>query len=53
MAQGIYEQIGPIAAVEPEAHFVQVGRKMLRTDFMPSADDAALRSEKADSTVLV
>lgn len=42
MTQGVQEKIGTLAAVETEAHFVQVGWKMLGADFVPRSDDAAL-----------
>lgn len=46
MTQRIEEQIGAIPTIEPEAHFFQVGWKMLRGNFVPSADDAALEQGK-------
>jgi len=42
MTQGIKEQIGPLAAIESEAHLFQVSGEMLGRYFVPSADDAAL-----------
>jgi hypothetical protein len=46
MAQGINEQIGPLAAIEPEAHFFQVGREMLGANPVPCAHDAALQKRE-------
>ncbi len=43
----IAEEIGIFAVVKTEAHFVKIGREMLRRDFMPRAHDAAL--EQAES----
>lgn len=47
MSQRVDEQIGILAAIESEAHFLKVRLKMLRADFVPSAHDAAL--EKRES----
>jgi hypothetical protein len=38
----IAEQERALTIVEAPHHFVEVGREMLRTDFMPPAHDAAL-----------
>jgi hypothetical protein len=35
MTQGVQEQIGTLAAIETELHFVEVGRKMLGGDIVP------------------
>ena len=35
MPQGIQEQIGTLATIEPELHFGEVGREMLCADFVP------------------
>ncbi len=42
----IAEQVRILTVVEPEAHFVQVGREMLRADFMPRSNNAALEQGK-------
>ena len=46
MAQSINEQIGLLTAIESEAHFIEVGRKMLCTDIMPRSHDAALEKRE-------
>jgi hypothetical protein len=43
MTQGIEKQIGILPAVKPEAHFFQIGRKMLCADVMPSSANAPLK----------
>jgi hypothetical protein len=40
----IYEQIGTVAAVEAEAHFVQIGLQMLGAETVPRPDDASRRA---------
>lgn len=47
MTQGVQEQILILPAVEPERHFSAIGLQMLRGDFVPRADNAAL--EKRES----
>src|SRR2546425_51681 len=47
MTQGINEQVRPFASVEPKRHFVKIGRKMLRRDFMPRSHDAALEQRES------
>jgi len=47
MTQRVNKQIGVLATIEPECHFVQVGRKMLRADLVPASHDAAF--EKRES----
>ena len=46
MAQRINEQIGALATIEPEGHFVQVGREMFGADLVPTADDSALQKRE-------
>lgn len=46
MAQRIHEQIGFVAAVEPKRHLFEVGREMLRADFVPRSNDAALQKRE-------
>lgn len=46
MTESIHEQIGTVTAIESEAHFVKVCRKMLRAETMPRAHDAALQKRK-------
>ena len=46
MPQRIDEQIGPIAAIESEFHFFEVGREMLWADSMPCSHDAALEKRE-------
>jgi hypothetical protein len=46
MTQRVDEQIGAFTAVEAEAHLVQVGLQVLRADFVPRSDDAALEQRK-------
>jgi hypothetical protein len=43
ITERILEQSFRLAAVEPETHFVQIGREMFRGDFVPRAHDAALK----------
>lgn len=45
--QRIAEQVRVMAIVEPERHFVQVGRKMLCRDLMPRSDNAALEQRES------
>src|SRR6266853_240642 len=47
MTQSINKQIRTIAAIEPESHFVQVGREMLGADLVPASDDAALEQRES------
>ena len=42
MAQSVQKQIRILPAIEPECHFIQVGREMFCADFMPRSHDAAL-----------
>ena len=42
----VAEQIRILAVVKPEAHFIKVGRKMLRGDFMPRSHNAALEQRE-------
>jgi hypothetical protein len=51
MTQGVKEQIVIFATVEPERHFVQVGRKMFGADTMPRPHDSTL--EQAESGLYV
>lgn len=46
MTQGIQEQVRILSTIEAEAHFVQIGREMLRGDAMPCADNSALQKRK-------
>src|SRR6185312_3842603 len=46
MAQRIKEQVGTLAAVEPESHFVQIGFQMLCADLVPASDDSALEQRE-------
>jgi len=43
----IAEKIRVFAVVEPEAHFVEVSREMLRRDFMPRSHDTALQEAES------
>src|SRR5271157_1426276 len=42
VAQRVKEQIGALAAVEAESHFVKVRLQMFRTDLVPRSDDTTL-----------
>ena len=46
MEQGIQKQIGILATVKPETHFVQVELKMFCTHMMPSPHNAALEKRE-------
>ncbi len=46
MTQSVDKQIGILAAIEPESHFVQISREMLCGDAMPRSDDAALEQRE-------
>lgn len=46
MTQRVNEQIGAFPAIEPESHLVQIGRKVLGTDLMPTTNDAALEQRE-------
>lgn len=46
MAQRVDEQIGVLAAIKPERHFVQVSLKVLRADLVPRPDDAAFEQRE-------
>ena len=46
MAQRINKQIGPLSAIESETHFFAVGLEMLRADFMPRSNNAALQERE-------
>jgi len=46
MAQSVNKQIGTLAAVETERHFVQVGLQVLGTDFVPRSNDAAFQKRE-------
>jgi hypothetical protein len=43
MTQSVHEQIGAVAAVEPELHLLQVGREMLGAQLVLRAHDGALQ----------
>jgi hypothetical protein len=47
MAQRINEQIGILAAIEAKRHFFAVGLEMLRANFVPSSEDAALQERES------
>ena len=47
MAQSIDKQIGALAAIEPERHFVQVRLQVFRADLVPRSDDAALQERES------
>jgi hypothetical protein len=42
MTQRIEKQIGVLSAIKTESHLFQICGKMLRRNFVPSTDDAAL-----------
>jgi len=46
MAQSIEKQNMAVAPIEPECHFVEVGREMLGADPMPRANDPALKKRE-------
>lgn len=46
MTQGINEQVGLVAAIEAERHFLAVRLEVLRADAMPRANDAALQKRE-------
>lgn len=46
MPQSIDEQIGLFATIETEAHFFEIGCKMLRADFVPRSHNAALQERE-------
>jgi len=46
MMQGIKEQVGTLATVETERHFVQVGLQVLGADLVPAANDSALEQRE-------
>jgi hypothetical protein len=46
MTQGINKQVGFVAAIEAERHFLAVGLQMLGAHAMPTADDAALEKRE-------
>ncbi len=46
MTQSVNEQIGALAAIETECHFVQVGWEMLGADLVPRSDDPPLQERK-------
>src|SRR5260370_17433575 len=46
MTQRINEQVSPLAAIESESHFVEIGREMLCTDVVPRAGNAALEKRE-------
>lgn len=43
MPQRFGKEVGVLATVEPEAHFVEVGRQVFGANFMPGSDDATLQ----------
>src|SRR6185312_5622684 len=47
MTQGVQEEIGILAAIETECHFIQIGREMLCADTMPRSDNAALKQRES------
>ncbi len=47
MTQSINEKIGTVAAIEPEGHFVQIGRKVFGADLVPTAHDPSLQQTKS------
>lgn len=46
MPQGINEQIGTVAAIEPKLHLREVGGKMFGANLVPRSDDAALQKRE-------
>ena len=46
MPQRVDEKIAVFATIEPECHFVQIGREMLCANIMPSAHNAALQERE-------
>ena len=46
MTQSVQEQIGVLPAIEAESHFLAVGLQMLRADFVPRSNDAALEQRE-------
>ena len=47
MSQRINEQIGTLSAIESERHFFAVGLQMLRANFMPRPNNAALQERES------
>ena len=47
MTQSIDEQIGLLAAIETEAHFIKVGCKMFRANPVPRTHDAAFKKRES------
>ena len=47
MSERIQEQIRFFSAIEPEAHFFEVGRKMFCADMVPSAHHPALKERES------
>lgn len=46
MTQSVNEQVGALSTIEAKRHFIQIGREMLRADFMPASHDAALEQRE-------
>lgn len=46
MMQGVEKQIGTLPAIESEAHFFQIGSKVLCGNSVPSSNDAALKQRE-------
>src|SRR5688572_10058223 len=46
MTQSVDKQIGAVASVEPESHFVAIGREMLRANMMPRTNNASLKKRE-------
>jgi hypothetical protein len=46
MTQGIYKEIGVLAAIESKRHFGAVGLQVFRADSMPGTHDAALEKRE-------
>jgi hypothetical protein len=46
MTQGVQKEIRALSAIEPERHFVQVGREMFCADLVPRSHDAALQERE-------
>lgn len=46
MTQGVQKQVVILPAIESERHLIQVGRQMLRADFVPASCDAAFQERE-------
>lgn len=46
MAQGVNEQVRPLAAIETEGDFLKVRGQVLRADLVQRSDDATLEKRE-------